>query len=212
MRLVLPRLYVILDAARLPWEELTCALVLAESSVRLVQYRNKTASAGELLRASRELAEFFRGRGVWLVVNDRPDVALLAGAAGVHVGQEDLSVADARRLVGSETWVGVSTHDEEQFRRALATSADYIAVGPVFPTETKENPSPVVGVEFIRRARALTDRPIVAIGGITLERASEVLAAGADSLAVVSDIWRAPDPRQRIRQYQELIAASAAAA
>lgn len=212
MRLVLPRLYVILDSARLPCEELTCALVLAESSVRLVQYRNKTASARELLRASRELAEFFRGRGVWLVVNDRPDVALLAGAAGVHVGQEDLSVADARRLVGPETWVGVSTHDEEQFRCALATSADYIAVGPVFPTETKENPSPVVGVEFIRQARALTDRPIVAIGGIALERASEVLAAGADSLAVVSDIWRAPDPRQRIRQYQELIAASAAAA
>ncbi|MBZ5702761.1 MAG: thiamine phosphate synthase, partial [Acidobacteriia bacterium] len=113
-----------------------------------------------------------------------------------------------RRIVGREKWIGVSTHNAEQVRRAAESSADYIAVGPIFATSTKENPDPVVGTELVRQARALTEKPLVAIGGITLERAPEVLAAGADSLVVISDIWRAGDPRARIRQYQELLAAS----
>jgi len=132
----------------------------------------------------------------------------LAEATGVHVGQEDLSVEAARRVVGTEKWVGVSTHNLEQFERAAATSADYIAVGPVFSTSTKANPDPVVGIDFIRRIRALTNKPIVAIGGITLDRAAEVIRAGADSVAVVSDILRAPDPGRRARQYIALLEAA----
>ena len=211
MRLVLPRLYVILDASLPHGREMASVPMLAKSGVRLVQYRNKAAPASVVLRVSRRLAVYFQPRGVTFLVNDRPDVALFAGAAGVHVGQEDLGVEDARRLVGQGKWVGVSTHNLEQLRHATETSADYIAVGPIFPTTTKENPDPVVGTKFIRQARALTDKPIVAIGGITLERAPEVLAAGADSLVVLSDIWRAPDPRARIQQYQDLLAAGEAA-
>ena len=212
MRLVLPRLYVILDAGLLPSEELDCAKMLADCGVRLVQYRNKTAPARELLRITRRLSAFFQSKEVSFIVNDRPDVACLAGATGVHVGQEDLAVEDARRFVGAEKWVGVSTHNLEQIRLAAPTSADYIAVGPVFPTATKANPDPVVGTKLIREARAITDKPLVAIGGITLERAREVFAAGADSVVVVSDIWRAPDPRQRVEQYLKLFAGAVTAA
>jgi len=181
--------------------------MLIESGVRLIQYRSKNVSSREQLRVSARLAELFLPHGITFFVNDRPDVAALAGASGVHVGQEDLGVEDARRIVGREKWIGVSTHNAEQVRRAAETSADYVAVGPIYATTTKENPDPVVGTEFVRQARALTEKPLVAIGGITLERAPEVLAAGADSLVVISDIWRAADPRTRIRQYQELLAA-----
>ncbi|MBZ5700951.1 MAG: thiamine phosphate synthase [Acidobacteriia bacterium] len=207
MRLVLPRLYVILDAAQLASGETDSAQMLIESGVRLIQYRSKKVSAREQLRVSTWLAERFLPNGVTFFVNDRPDVAVLAGASGVHVGQEDLGVEDARRIVGREKWIGVSTHNADQVRRAAESSADYIAVGPIYATTTKENPDPVVGTKLIREARALTEKPLVAIGGITLERAREVLAAGADSLVVIGDIWRAADPRARIRQYQELLAA-----
>lgn len=212
MRLVLPRFYVILDATLIPVRETACAQMLAESGVRLLQYRDKRAPAREQLRISRELAQFLCSVGVAFIVNDRPDVAHLAGASGVHLGQEDLGVEEARTLVGRTKWVGISTHDLEQFRSAIETSADYIAVGPVFATQTKERADPVVGTELIRQVRGLTDRPIVAIGGITLERAGEVLAAGADSIAVVSDVWQAPDPRKRIRAYLELLGSDAAVA
>jgi thiamine-phosphate pyrophosphorylase len=212
MPLVLPRLYVILDASLLATGERESARMLAECGVRLVQYRGKNASSREQLRVSSQLAEFFSSQGIAFLVNDRPDVALLAGAAGVHLGQDDLGVEDARGLLGADKSIGVSTHTIEQVRRAAETSADYIAVGPIFPTTTKASPDPVVGTELIRQARALTDKPLAAIGGITLERAPDVLAAGADSLVVISDIWRAPDPRGRVGQYQKLLAAGAAAA
>lgn len=212
-RLVLPRLYVILDVALLTIPAQNCAQVLAEAGVRLLQYRNKKASPRELLNSSRELASLLIPRGVSFVVNDRADVAVLAGASGVHVGQDDLGVEQARAIVGEEKWVGVSTHDVEQFRSAAATSADYIAVGPIFATASKDNPDPVMGVEFIRQVRALTDKPIVAIGGITLESAASIIKAGADSVAVISDILGAPNPGHRARQYMEsLDAANQAAA
>jgi thiamine-phosphate pyrophosphorylase len=203
MRLVLPRLYVILDAALLPSNksEMGLATELADAGVRLLQYRNKTAPARELLERSRELASALVPRGVAFVVNDRPDVAALAGAGGVHVGQDDLEVESARRVMGREKWVGVSTHNLRQFQEAASTSADYIAIGPVFSTSSKANPDPEVGVEFVGQARLLTQKPIVAIGGISLERAAEVIEAGADSVAVISGILSAPDPVERARQY-----------
>jgi len=119
-----------------------------------------------------------------------------------------LDVEQARAIVGARRWVGVSTHNIEQFRRSAASSADYIAVGPVFATASKANPDPVVGMEFLRQVRALTDKPIVAIGGVTLERAGAVLAAGADSVAVISDILRAPQPGERARQYLDVLGAA----
>src|SRR5262249_24109887 len=149
-----------------------CAHELAGSGVRLLQYRDKSASARQLLDSSRNLASLLAPLGVRFIVNDRADVAMLAGAGGVHVGQDDLAPEQVRALVGKDKWVGISTHNIEQFREAAATSADYIAVGPIFATASKANPDPVVGTDLIRRVRDLTDKPIVAIGGITLETAS----------------------------------------
>jgi len=204
-RLVLPRLYVILDAALLTVPETECARELADAGVRLLQYRNKRASARALSESSIEIVSLLAPLKVSVVVNDRADVAALAGANGVHVGQEDLGVGKARLVVGTEKLVGVSTHNLEQFQRAVASSADYIAVGPIFATGTKSDPDPVVGAEFIRKVRLLTDKPIVAIGGITLERAPELIDSGADSVAVISDILRAPEPGMRARQYIDLL-------
>ena len=205
MRLVLPRLYVILDAALITSPERDCALSLAAAGVRLLQYRNKSASSRQYLDSSRELAEALRPRGVTFLVNDRPDVAFLAGASGVHVGQDDLDVEQARRVAGPEMLVGVSTHNLEQFESAAKSTADYIAVGPVFNTSSKANPDPVVGLDFVRKVRVITDKPIVAIGGISLDRAAAVIEAGADSVAIISGILSAPNPSERARQYLEVL-------
>jgi thiamine-phosphate pyrophosphorylase len=204
-RLVLPRLYVILDASLLKQPEKQCAEKLLAAGVRLLQYRDKQASARELLEKSRGITDVVCSQGGLFFVNDRPDVAYLAGASGVHVGQHDLNPEQSRAVIGAEKLVGVSTHNLKQFTAAAATSADYIAVGPVFETRTKANPDPVVGAELVRRARLLTDKPIVAIGGITLERAGEIIAAGADSVAVISDILLAPDPAERATEYIALL-------
>ena len=173
--------------------------------MRLLQYRNKQASARELLEKSRSLAESLLPQRVTFILNDRADVAALAGANGVHVGQDDLAVEAVREIVGPSSMVGVSTHNLEQFRAAAATSADYIALGPIYETSSKANPDPVVGLEMIRAARRLTGKPIVAIGGITLDRAADVMAAGADSVAVISDILRAADPANRAHQFIDLL-------
>jgi thiamine-phosphate pyrophosphorylase len=198
-------LYVILDAAllRIPAKE--CAKSLIDAGVRLIQYRNKRASGRELFETSSELAEYLNPLGVQFIVNDRVDVAALAGAGGVHVGQDDLGVEQARQVMGEGKWVGISTHNPGQFRSALETSAEYIAVGPIFATGSKENPDPVVGVGFVREARAMTDKPIVAIGGITLEQAAEVIEAGADSVAIIGDILGAENVGKRARQYVDLL-------
>jgi thiamine-phosphate pyrophosphorylase len=174
---------------------------LIGAGVEVLQYRAKKVAAKEMLARARELAEAARTGGARFFVNDRPDVASLAGADGVHVGQDDLGVEEARGVLGPDAWVGLSTHNIEQFEKALSSSADYIAVGPIFATTSKANPDPVVGLELIRRARRLTKRPIVAIGGITLERAAEVIEAGADSVAVISDVLGAENPADRVRQY-----------
>ncbi|GAC1632565.1 MAG: thiamine phosphate synthase [Candidatus Acidiferrum sp.] len=205
MSLVLPPLYVILDAALLTTSEVAIARKLTDAGVRLFQYRNKRASSRELLQASSALASELVSNGADFFVNDRPDVAYLCGASGVHIGQQDLPVNDVRRVLGSAKWIGVSTHNLDQFRAAAATDADYIALGPIFATDSKANPDPVVGTDMIRKARKLTKKPIVAIGGITLERAKEVIEAGADSVAVIGDVLRAPDPAKRARQFLDLL-------
>jgi thiamine-phosphate pyrophosphorylase len=204
MNLVFPRLYAILDPALLTTSELVLAETLAGSGVELIQYRDKKASSRHLFEISRQLSTALARRGVRFIVNDRPDIALLTGAGGVHVGQEDLGVEEARAICGHERWVGVSTHTLEQVAAADRTSADYIAFGPIFPTTTKQNPDAVVGTERLRQVRQMTRKPVVAIGGITLERAAEVYAAGADSLAVARDLICAANPGQRAREYLEV--------
>ena len=196
-----PPLYAILDPdfTTVPLSQLGASL--ATAGVQLMQLRCKHASAARMHALAADLATLLRPMGARLIVNDRADVAALSGASGVHVGQEDLPVEDVRRFCASPLWVGVSTHNLEQLREADRTSADYIAVGPVFHTGTKANPDPVVGIDFIRKARQLTRKPLVAIGGITLESAAEVFRAGADSLAVISDMIATAEPAQRAAGY-----------
>jgi thiamine-phosphate pyrophosphorylase len=205
-------LYAILDAAPAqPTESLvSLASRLAGAGVQLIQIRAKKIPPRQFLEMSRALVAN-ASANVKIITNDRPDIASLANAAGVHVGQEDLPVESARKICPTPRWVGISTHNLEQLRAANDTSADYIAVGPIYPTATKENPDPVVGLDLIRAARKLTRKPLVAIGGITINSASEVFRAGADSVAIISDLQNAPDPAQRAREYLAVAAQAIAA-
>jgi len=189
----LPRLYAILDAGLLPDAStmLATAQELAVGGCTLLQYRNKSGDARAMLEQARELKKSL-GDSVRLIMNDRADLCLAAEFDGVHVGQEDLSPESVRKIIGPDRWLGVSTHNPEQLREADLTSADYLAIGPVFATSSKEKPDPVVGLEGVRRARALTRKPLVAIGGITRANAASVIEAGADSVAVISDLLREP--------------------
>ncbi len=196
-----PSIYPIIDST-LPGDRISqFAQQLAAAGVRLIQLRLKNSSAAVVCAQTRVLLTCLEPYGARLIVNDRPDIACIAQAGGVHVGQDDLPVEAARQICGPGRWVGVSTHNLEQLREADRTSADYIAVGPVFPTGSKANPDPVVGVELVRTARQLTRKPLVAIGGITADKAEQVYRAGADSLAVISDLTQAADPAARVRDY-----------
>jgi len=192
-----PRLYPIIDPALLPGpgeqaaRVATFARELAKGGATLIQYRNKTGNGRQMLSDARELRRAL-GAEVRLIMNDRADLCLAAGFDGVHVGQEDLSPAGARLVVGDRLWVGVSTHSVEQVMQADQTSADYIAIGPVFPTTSKEKPDPVIGLAGVRAARAATRKPLVAIGGITRLNAASVIEAGAGSVAVISDLVHDP--------------------
>jgi thiamine-phosphate pyrophosphorylase len=208
MGTVFPPLYAIIDSALLTISELALAETLAGSGVELIQYRNKNISPRGLFETSRQLSNGLAHYNARFIVNDRPDIALLAGAGGVHVGQQDLGVEESRAICGEGRWVGVSTHTLEQVAAANLTSADYIAFGPIFPTTTKQNPDAVVGIELLRRARQMTAKPLVAIGGITRERAAEIYGAGADSLAVARDLICAISPGERAREYLEVAAST----
>jgi len=203
----LPRLYAIVDKETLNARGVRLAEFareLRDAGVTLLQYRDKLGGPQEILRAAAEISAVFAGLEATLILNDRADLAVLAGW-GVHVGQGDLGVAAAKRVLGvgeererrghggiakvAEGVVGVSTHDVEQVRVAEKGEADYVAVGPVFGTSTKLDAETVVGLEGVRRARALTTKPLVAIGGITLGNARSVIEAGADSVAVISGLF-----------------------
>jgi thiamine-phosphate pyrophosphorylase len=188
-----PRLYAILDASSFSDSEILISTAddLFGGGVTLMQYRNKNGNTREMLEQARELKRRF-GDGVNLIMNDRADLCLAAGLDGVHVGQEDLSPEGARKVVGTTLWLGVSTHNAGQIEEADRTSADYIAIGPVFSTSNKANADPVVGLVGVRQARALTRKPLVAIGGINRANCRSVIEAGADSVAVISDLIREP--------------------
>jgi thiamine-phosphate pyrophosphorylase len=202
-----PPLYAILDAAPAQSTDSLVPLAqsLAEAGVQLLQLRAKHLSARQFQEIATALIAA-APKNARLIINDRPDIASITHAAGVHVGQEDLPVESARQMCPTPQWVGISTHNLEQIRAANNTSADYIAVGPIYPTTTKQNPDPVVGLDLIRAAKKLTRKPIVAIGGITINSAPAVFQAGADSVAIISDLVNAPDPARRARDYLSLAA------
>ena len=143
------------------------------------------------------------GPSVKLIMNDRADLCLAAGFDGVHVGQDDLSPAGARAVIGGSLWLGVSAHNPQQLVEADKTTADYLAIGPVFATLSKANPDPVIGLDGVRQARALTRKPLVAIGGITRENCPSVIEAGADAVAVISDLIR--EPRKSAEEFLRIL-------
>jgi thiamine-phosphate pyrophosphorylase len=199
----LPRLYPIADASF--GDPIQLAESLFNGGARWVQVRNKKAGAGDLLyQVERILA--FAPRGAQVIVNDRVDVALIAGAAGVHLGQTDLSIRESRRILGSDRVIGFSTHNLEQALEADKLPLDYVAVGPIFSTGTKENPEPVVGVENLAAICKTIAKPVVAIGGIRLENAEEVLKAGAASIAVIRDILSSSNPMSRVQSWIQRLA------
>jgi thiamine-phosphate pyrophosphorylase len=203
--IVLPRLYPILDAGCFSSLSglTTAAEELASAGVTLIQYRNKSGNVRVMLGQARELRQESRARApaphLRLIMNDRADFCLVSEFDGVHVGQDDLSPESVRGIIGPDRWLGVSTHNPEQLAEADQTSADYLAIGPVFSTSSKDKADPVVGLEGVRRARQLTRKPLVAIGGITRANAASVIEAGADSVAVISDLLR--DPRKSAEEF-----------
>jgi thiamine-phosphate pyrophosphorylase len=187
--ILFPRLYAIVDSSA---DESTQGLLafadaLVAGGCTVLQYRNKSGDVRFILEQGRQLKKHL-GDSMRLIMNDRADLCLAAKFDGVHVGQDDLSPESVRAIIGPDRWLGVSTHNPEQLREADLTTADYLAIGPVFGTSSKNNPDPVVGLEGVRRARQLTRKPLVAIGGITRANAASVVAAGADSVAVISDL------------------------
>jgi len=232
MAIDFPRLYAIVDAACFPEaaEMFTAAEQLVAGGCTLLQYRNKSGNARVMLEQARELRKRFgshpfakdaKGRGTRvsrarvpaphlpaphvpkIIMNDRADLCLVAEFDGVHVGQDDLSPESVRAIVGTSRWLGVSTHNPEQLQEADRTSADYLAIGPVFSTTSKDRPDPVVGLEGVRRARQLTRKPLIAIGGITRANAATVIEAGADSVAVISDLLL--DPRKSAEEFFRIL-------
>jgi thiamine-phosphate pyrophosphorylase len=207
--MTLPPLYAIVDAETLVLRRMQMLEVcrqLRAAGVTLLQYRDKLGAEADVLAMAEQIGEVFEGTGATLLMNDRLDVALLAGWDGAHVGQEDDSVEDARIVLGDGRIIGVSTHTEAQIWEAEQSSADYVAIGPVFATGTKRDAAPVVGLEGVRRARELTSKPLVAIGGITRANARRVIAAGADSVAVISGLLVPGEPIEKVvRDFLELL-------
>lgn len=209
--MTLPRLYPIVDRdtlIRVQCPVQTAVEVLLGSGIRFLQFRVKGHIGRAVFAEFECVAELCARAGAALIVNDRADVAMLLGT-GVHVGQDDLPPKDVRRLVGENRLLGLSTHNEDQFRAGIAEPVDYLAFGPIFATTTKENPDPVVGLEMLRMLRGLTTKPLVAIGGITRANAASVLEAGADSVAVIGDLYPAVftlgEFRKRVNEWQQLV-------
>lgn len=204
-----PRLYAVVDSVFFSTTEDLAAFAeqLIEGGCPVLQYRNKLGHARVMLEQARELRRQLRARApashVRLIMNDRADLCLIAEFDGVHIGQDDLASESVRGIIGAERWLGVSTHNPEQVAEADSTSSDYLAIGPVFSTSSKDRPDPVLGLDGVRRARSFTRKPLVAIGGITRANAASVIEAGADSVAVISDLLR--DPRKSAEEFFRIL-------
>ena len=206
MKAALPRFYPILDTLavhRAGLGLLEAAQALLDAGAGILQLRHKEHFDRTLFETSQRIAAACERHGAIFVVNDRADIAVLLCAA-LHVGQDDLPAEQSRTLIGPDRILGFSTHNEAQLVASNAEPVDYVAIGPMFATGSKQNPDPVVGIEELSRLRPLTARPVVAIGGITLENASEVFQAGADSVAVIGDLFAATSLRQRAEEWMRL--------
>jgi thiamine-phosphate pyrophosphorylase len=205
---IIPRLYAIVDAEVCRAHSFTPAQIareLAAAGVTLIQYRDKPGTPQQILANAAAIRA--AAPTATLIMNDRTDLALLAAFDGVHLGQSDLSPADARLILGDRAIIGTSTHTLAQVERAHQTTADYLAIGPIFSTTTKPDAEQPVGLEGIRRARALTTKPLVAIGGITRANAASVLVAGADSIAVISALFSPNESIEQVaRDFLKLVA------
>jgi thiamine-phosphate pyrophosphorylase len=206
--MVLPRFYPILDtevALRRSFDPVKAAGQVLDGGAKILQFRHKGFLSREAFAWLEQIAKLARATGATLVVNDRADLAKLFGA-GLHLGQDDLLPSVARRVIGPDAIVGYSTHNEAQLRAACDEPADYLALGPIFGTTTKDNPDPTVGLDELRRLRPLSDRPLVAIGGITRANARQALQAGADSVAVIGDLFPEDGQvRARIEEWIRLL-------
>ena len=207
-----PRVYPILDTETLARHGIaldTAAAALLEGGAGILQVRQKGHWTRQVFESARQVACLCREAGAVLVVNDRADFAMLL-EGGLHIGQEDLAPRDARKLIGPDALLGFSSHNLEQLSAAGGEPVDYVALGPVYPTSSKQNPDPVVGVDEVRRLRPLIEKPLVAIGGITRANAAGVLSAGADSVAVISDLVpqspTARSLRERMEEWQRIAA------
>jgi len=198
-RVRLPPLYAIvdpLDTGRTPTE---LAAALLAGGAMLLQLRLKDASSGALLESAHAIRALTRQHGARFIVNDRPDIARAATADGVHLGQDDIPVAAARRVLGPGPLIGISTHEVAQAEAAAASGADYVGVGPIYATQSKEGALLPRGIALVRAVRAAVAVPLVAIGGITADTARAVRDAGADSVAMIGALVRAPDVADAVR-------------
>jgi thiamine-phosphate pyrophosphorylase len=199
-------LYLVTDrrlALGRPIESIVAAAV--RGGVTAVQLREKECSTRAFVELARRLLELLRPRGIPLLINDRVDVALVSGADGVHLGQSDMLVSDARRLMAPDKLIGLTVETMEQVREGGSGDADYLGVSPIFSTPTKRDTGPEWGLRGLRRLRGVSSRTLVAIGGINESNAVQILEAGADGLAVVSAICSAPDPEAAARRLRDIV-------
>ena len=205
MKYVLPKLYPITDTRLSSLSHAEQVERFAEGGATLIQLREKQASPRVFFEAALAAMKVARRLGVKLIINDRVDIALAVEADGVHLGQDDLPICQARALLGDERIIGYSTHAMKQALEADQLPVDYLAVGPIFPTSTKENPDPVIGLEKLAEIRSRIAKPLVAIGGITGARARPVIEAGANSVAVIADLFATSDLRARTIEYLRIL-------
>jgi thiamine-phosphate pyrophosphorylase len=191
--MILPAFYPIVSNA-------ATAEIVLEAGARILQYRNKEFFSRAAFEEASRIADMCRHAGALFVINDRADIAKLLDAA-LHLGQDDLAPVDARKILPAPAIIGFSTHNEQQLRAGDAEPVDYLAIGPIFGTQSKVNPDPVVGLDQLRTLRRLTQKPLVAIGGITRDLAPEVFAAGADSVAIIGDLHSGPSLRERAKEW-----------
>jgi thiamine-phosphate pyrophosphorylase len=195
-------LYIILDPSTYPKRPLIEVLTAAaDAGASLFQYRNKTASMKDAYVEALALRQTAANAGVRFIVNDRCDLAMAVDADGVHLGQEDLPLGLARKIMGADKLIGISTHSAEQVQEATAGKPDYLGFGPIFKPGSKQDHDPVVGLEGLRAMRSLTSIPVFAIGGIQFDRVGAIISAGANGVAVISAILTAPDIRHAVREF-----------
>lgn len=205
MNRLLPRVYPIVDTAALSMRgaaPIPFAEALLEAGATLLQFRHKEHFSRSMFETATRIRELCRQAGCTLVINDRADIAALLDC-GLHVGQDDLSPALARRVLGPDRLLGFSTHNIAQLTQAASEPADYLAIGPIFNTASKDNPDPQLGLAHFPALRAATTKPLVAIGGITLDTAASVWAAGADCIAVIADLFSDGLDKHSVRKRME---------